>query len=128
MSETLMRRWFDEVWTRNDAAAVDQMLATDCIIHGLTDVAGNSVPARSAFKQFHQDFQRLFSTLSIMVESSTDNADGTTTSRCKLVGVHQESGKPVSFYGIARIRAKGGQICEAWNEFDLGEIEKQVAS
>ncbi|WP_296378202.1 ester cyclase [Reyranella sp.] len=128
MSNTLMRRWFDEVWTKNNEVAIDQMLASDCLIHGLTDVAGNSVPARPAFRQFHRDLQQLFSALSITVESATDNPDGTTTSRCKVVGTHKESGKPVSFYGTAKIRVKDNQICEAWNEFDLGEIEKQIVS
>ena len=73
MSDALMRRWFNEVWTKHNEAAIDEMVASDCTIHGLTDIGGRPVPAREAFKQFHQNFRGLFSTLSITVQSSVEN-------------------------------------------------------
>jgi hypothetical protein len=128
MTAKIMRRWFDEVWTKGNKTAIDEMLAPDCVIHGLTDLTGRPVAAHPAFRKFHKAFSSQFSGLTISVKSSRKNADGTITSRCLVTGTHKASGKPVAFHGTARIRVKKGQICEAWNKFDLGEIDRQIAA
>ncbi len=127
MSEALMRRWFDEVWNKGSESGIDEMLAQDCVIHGLTDLKGRPVPAREAFRDFYRSLRSQFSALTITVQSSTANADGTTTSQCLVAGTHKASGKPVKFHGEATIRVTNGKISEARNKFDLDEIEKQVA-
>jgi len=127
MSSELMNRWFDEVWNKENEDAIDLMLAHDCIIHGLTDLDRQPVKARPAFKAFHKELRSQFLTLTITVQSSTANADGTTTSECLVTGTHKASDKRVTFNGTAQIRVNdSGQICEVWNRFDLDEIRKQT--
>jgi len=37
---TLMRRWFEEVWNKGNAEAIDELFDTDGIVHGLASDAG----------------------------------------------------------------------------------------
>jgi hypothetical protein len=41
-NKALVRRWFEEVWNKWRAEAIDEMFAADGIAHGLSDDAGNS--------------------------------------------------------------------------------------
>ncbi len=34
-AESLVRRWFTEVWNAKNAAAIDQFLSDDAVVHGV---------------------------------------------------------------------------------------------
>jgi hypothetical protein len=40
-NKVLVHRWFEEIWNKGREAAIDEMLANDCAVHGLgTDMHG----------------------------------------------------------------------------------------
>ena len=41
--ETLIHRWFEEVWNKRSEEAIDEMFAADGIANGLNDPLGNPV-------------------------------------------------------------------------------------
>lgn len=41
-NKALVRRWFEELWNKGRAEAIDQMFAPDGIAHGLSDDAETS--------------------------------------------------------------------------------------
>jgi len=36
-NKALVQRWFDEVWNKGRADAIDEMWAPDAVVHGLSD-------------------------------------------------------------------------------------------
>ncbi len=57
---TLLHEWFEEVWNRGDAAAIDRLLAPDAVIHGLQDADGNEVKGKEGFIPFFRNFRDAF--------------------------------------------------------------------
>ena len=48
-NKALVRRWFEEVWNKGRAEAVDEMFAADGIAHGLSDDAENPLRGPAHF-------------------------------------------------------------------------------
>ena len=62
-NKALVQRWFDEVWNKRRAAAIDEMLSDEAIVHGLDPApAGND-----RFKQFHAAFSNGLPDLSVRI-------------------------------------------------------------
>jgi SnoaL-like polyketide cyclase len=55
-NKALVRRWFEEVWNQGRAASIDEMLASDAVVHGL----GPSVRGPSEFKPFQAMYRGAF--------------------------------------------------------------------
>jgi len=64
--ETLMHRWFEEVWNQKSESAVDEMFAADGIGHGLTDPEGNDViRGPEGFKKLQRAFLSAYPDLKV---------------------------------------------------------------
>jgi predicted ester cyclase len=122
--DTLLHRWFEEVWNQGLEAAIDDMLAADCIVHGLLD---ESLHGPEAFKAFHRGLYPEFSTLKITLQEVTLTDDGISAD-CLVEGTHRATGKPVRFTGHARIRVSDGRIAEGWNDFDFDTMNAQISA
>lgn len=59
-NKALVRRWFEEVWNKGRAEAIDEMFAADGVAHGLSDGAGNPLKGPADFKPFHETFRGAF--------------------------------------------------------------------
>ena len=135
MSETnkaLMRRWFEEVWNQGRADAIGELMADDCVIHGLADASGNPVRGAEAFRDFHRQFRGAFPNMNVTVADVISEGDRV-VARCDVRGKHsgdhlgfKATNNPVQFTGIAITRIENGKIAEAWNEFDFTEMNKQL--
>jgi steroid delta-isomerase-like uncharacterized protein len=126
-TKTLIRRWFDEVWNRGNPAAIDEMLASNAVVHGLTfDLHG---PA--AFKEFQRAYRTAFPDIRLQVDEVVAEGDlvvarwsGSGTHRGDILGF-AGTGKTVEFTGMAMGRIQGGKIVEGWNNFDqLGMLQQ----
>jgi predicted ester cyclase len=122
----LLRRWFEEVWNQDKASVIDELMAADCVAHGLVGEDGNELTGAAAFKQFHRKFLTDFPGLRIDVADVLVDGDRT-AARCVASGRHGASGKPISFTGVAIVRWQGGKAVEAWNNFDFDVMRQQIA-
>jgi steroid delta-isomerase-like uncharacterized protein len=133
-NRALVRRWFEEVWTRGRAEAIDEMFAADGIAHGLSDEAGNPLRGPAEFKPFHEIFRGAFPNIEVVVEDMIAEGDKV-AARCSVRAKHTgdhlgvaASNAPVDFTGISIVRIKDGKIIEAWNNFDFMRMNKQIGA
>ena len=124
LNRSLSRRWFEEVWNKRRAQAIDEMFALDGIAHGLDPAGTLPKPGPEPFRAFWQQFCRAFPDLYITVEDVIAEGDQTAI-RISFRGTHRgelagapASHQPVAGTGICVTRWRNGQIIEAWNEFD----------
>lgn len=127
-----MERWFEEVWNKGRADAIDEMMSPDAEGHGLKSHDGKEVDGMTAFRSFHNTFCSAFSDIHIKVEETVTEGDRT-VARCLVTGTHNgdglgrpSTGKPVSFRGMCMVRLKDGKIIESWNNFDFMTMYKQL--
>lgn len=123
---TLVHRWFEEVWNRGNEQAIDEMMADDCIAHGLTDESGNEMRGVAPYKAFFRNFRTSFPDIQVQVEDCLVDGDRI-AARCLVTGTQSASNKPVRFTGMTIVRHKNGKILEAWNNFDFQAMNQQLA-
>jgi steroid delta-isomerase-like uncharacterized protein len=128
-NETLVRRWFEEVWNHGRVEAVDEMMAADCVAHGLGDA---QVVGTAAFKAFHAKFKGAFPDIRITVDdviSQGDRAAVRFTIRATHGGDHlgvPATGRAVTVPAMSFVRCRNGQIVEGWNSVDMLGMLQQV--
>jgi steroid delta-isomerase-like uncharacterized protein len=133
-NKALLRRWFDEVWNKQRPEAIDEMLAADAIVHGLSDDPENPLKGPAGFKPFHETFRGAFPDVEVVVEDTIAEGDKVAARcsvRAKHVGDHlgiAASGAAVDFTGIAIVRVRDGKFVEAWNNFDFMKMNKQIGA
>ena len=131
-NKQLIERWFEEVWNKGRAEAIEEMIAEDCVIHGLGDATGQSVTGPSEFKSFHAIFREAFPDITVSVDDMVAEGDKI-AARCSVHGQHtgdslgfKASQAPVEFTGMVIVRVRDGKIAEAWNNFDFMRMYKQI--
>jgi steroid delta-isomerase-like uncharacterized protein len=131
-NKALVRRWFEEVWNKGRAEAIDEMFAADGIAHGLSDDAENPLRGPADFKPFHETFRGAFPDIEVIVEDMIAEGDKV-AARCAVRGKHTgdhlgvaASNAPVDFTGVSIVRIKDGKIVEAWNNFDFMRMNQQI--
>jgi steroid delta-isomerase-like uncharacterized protein len=133
-NETLIRRWFEEVWNKGRADAIDEMFAEDGVAHGLSDADGNPLRGPAGFKAFHATFREAFPDLVVTVEDTIAEADKVAV-RCTVRGKHTgdslgfaASQAPIEITGMTFVRIRDGKIVEGWNNFDFRSMYKQLGA
>jgi len=127
-----LQHWFEEVWNKQNAAAIDELWVPEKTVHGLTAEYGKQVKSKSQFKDFHKQFCSAFPDIPIAIEDLLTERDKTAL-RVLVTGTHTgpgfpavPKGKRVSFQGICIGRVKNGKIIESWNNFDFMTMYKQM--
>ena len=133
-NKALIRRWFDEVWNKGRADAIDEMFADDGIAHGLSEDPGEPLRGPTGFKPFFKRFREAFPDIEVIVEDTVAEGDRV-AARCTVRGRHQSDSlgfaatlQPVEFTGIAIVRISNGKIVEAWNNFDFMTMFQQLGA
>ncbi len=129
-NKALIRRWFEEVWNKGRADAIGEMMAEDCVIHGLSE-DGQPLDL-AAFFSFHTTFREAFPAIQVVVEDVITEGDKV-AARCSVRGKHQgdslgfkATGATAEFDGIGLARVKDGRFVEVWNNFDFMKMYKQL--
>ena len=129
----LIYRWFEEVWNKGRAEAIDEMFAVDGIAHGLGE-AGVDVEGPAGYKPFFEKLRGAFPEFELTIEDTIAEADKVAarwtarmTHRGDQLGI-QATGKQVTVTGMSIVRIKDGQITEAWNNWDIFELMQQVGA
>ena len=131
-TDTVAHRWFEQVWNQQREDAIDELLAKDCIAHGLVDATGAEVRGPEGFKAFYRGYRQMFPDMRISVEDTVVEGDSV-AARCVVTATHTgpgitsaPTGKPVTITGMCFLRIKDGQIAEAWNNFDFLTLYQQL--
>jgi predicted ester cyclase len=131
-NKALLRRWFDEVWNKGRADAIEEMFDEYGIAHGLSDDPSNPIRGPQNFRPFHTTFREAFPNMVIVIEDMIAEGDKV-VARCSVRGRHEgnflekaATQSPVEFTGIAIVRIANGKIVEAWNNFDFMTLHRQV--
>ena len=126
-NKVLLRKWFDEVWNKGRTTAIDDMLGTQAMIHGLAP----EPLGVAAFKQFHAAYRNAFPDVKIQVDDVITEGDRVAV-RWSGTGTHRGDGlgfaatnQAVRFSGMTIVEVENGKIVQGWNVFDqLGMLQQ----
>jgi steroid delta-isomerase-like uncharacterized protein len=131
-NKQLVRRWFDEVWNKGRAEAIDEMFDEYGIAHGLSEDPAKPITGPRDFRPFHTLFREAFPNMVIVIEDLVAEGDRV-AARCSVRAKHEgdfmgraATQAPVEFTGMTIVRIDNGKIVEAWNNFDFTTLHKQV--
>jgi steroid delta-isomerase-like uncharacterized protein len=127
----LVHRWFAEVWTKGRESAIDEMLASDAVIHGLGE-PGVEARGPSAFKPFFAKLQAAFGDMQFTVEQTIAEGDWVAsrwtarmTHRGDQLGV-PATGRRVEVTGMSMGCFRDGKMVEGWNNWDQMALMEQL--
>jgi steroid delta-isomerase-like uncharacterized protein len=127
-TDTILHRWFEQVWNLGREEAIDELMAEDVVTHGLQE----DLHGPAAFKPFYRQFRSAFPDMRITVEEVLIDGD-MIAARCSVSGTHTgpglsvpASGKPTSVTGMCMARVKDGKMIEGWNNFDFLALYQQI--
>lgn len=129
---TLLRRWFDEVWNQGNEAAIDQLLAADATMWGVTrpDVSSKG---SGEFKKFHRAMRTEFPDLKITLDQVIQEGD-TAFARWTVTATHPAEGsaaadkRHLKIVGMSCCRAHEGIMVEGWNVWDQIGLARQTGA
>lgn len=126
-NEQLVRRFFEEVWNKKNAAAVEEFLAPDCVGYGLPDPDA-VLHGPEEFKAVYSMFIGAFPDVEITVHDVIAAGDRVAV-RWSSLGTHlgphlgfPPSGKTVPLDGATIGIVRDGKIVQAWNMMDMGHL------
>jgi hypothetical protein len=105
-------RWFLELWVHRNGAIIDEMVHSECTIHGLP----GEKQGPAGLRPFYELFCRAFSRVEVKIDDSVESGD-TIGFRCTMT-VLARDGSAHEFTGGGMARFRGDQFVEAWNCFD----------
>ena len=130
-NKQVVRRWFEEVWNKGRAEAIDEMFDENGIAHGLSEDPANPLRGPQNFRPFYEVFRQAFPNLTIDIEDMVAEGDKV-AARCSVRGKQEgelmgraATQAPVEFTGMTIVRIADGKIVEAWNNFDFMTMYKQ---
>ena len=123
----LVKRWFEEVWNKGSASAIDELLGPDARVHGV----GPAPLTNDEFKAFQVSYRNAFPDIRITLDETIASGD-IVAGRWTATGTHRgdglgiaASGKTVRFEGMSFIRVDGDKLVEGWNAYDrLGMLQQ----
>ena len=131
-NKNLLHQWFEEVWNKGRAEAIDELAAPNVVSHGLIDAQGTDIAGREVFKSFWRQFRSAFPDLHINIDDGIIEGENVMV-RCTVRGTHAGEGmglaatqKPVTFTGMCVARVKDGQLVEVWNNCDFLSLYQQL--
>jgi steroid delta-isomerase-like uncharacterized protein len=132
--ETVIHRWFDEVWNQKRTDTIEELLSDESVHHGLGGPEGGEVRGVGAFKEFHASFVAAFPNLRVTVEDVVAAGD-TIAARYSVTGTHSGEGlglsakdQQVDFTGMGICTFKDGKFVEVWNEVDFLKMYAQLGA
>jgi steroid delta-isomerase-like uncharacterized protein len=132
-NKELARRWFEEVWNKGNMDFVDEVVASNLVVHDPSTPEGMSSGVESA-KQFVEVYRDAFPDIQLTVEDLLAEGDKVVT-RWTARGTHQgelmgipPSGNPVEATGITIDRIEGGKVVETWANYDALGMMQQIGA
>jgi len=134
-SETVVRRWFTEVWNARALDRIQELWAPNGIAHGLAEGGADDVHGPEEFRRFIETMLSEFDDFQIDVRDVIADGD-----RAAVRWVAQGSykgaalapdapkGQRVRMTGMTMARVVNGQIVEGWNNWDIMGMMQQLGA
>jgi steroid delta-isomerase-like uncharacterized protein len=126
--ETLLRRWFDEVWNQGRLAAIDELAAADCLLHadgiafcGPAAIRKRAEAIRAGFNNFHVEIEQVTTQHDLVIARWRMSM----TNRGVWMGLPPTK-KHFFVYGSTWMRIRNGQISERWDCWDMRQVTDAV--
>lgn len=121
--ETVLRRWFDEIWNRRNVDAVDELLAPDGVLHDAAMSAGEAL-AGAQFKSQARALLNAFPDLHFAIDQVVA-ADDCAAVRVTITGTHAgpglgvpPTGRAIRISSMSMARVRDGRLVEGWDNVD----------
>lgn len=131
--ETILHRWFDEVWNQKRTDTIEEMLTEETRHFGISGPGGEPVTGIDNFKAFHGGFLAAFPDLNIEVHEVIREGEkfaGLYT----VTGTHdgplpdrEATGREVKFHGSGMCMMKDGKFDEVWNVIDFMKMNHDLS-
>jgi len=119
-AETLMRRWFQEIWNERRIETIYELLAADAVGH----LEGEDIVGPDPFVKHFSDLLKTFPDLRVSVDEVVAQKDSVAV-RWTVAGTHQgaglglaPTGRSVRVRGMTLAHVRDGRIVEAWDSWD----------
>jgi predicted ester cyclase len=123
VQSTLIYRWFEEVWNKDNKNAIDSLMTNNSMTKGI--LSENQPDGAEGFKIFFDDFRSQFHDVKVNVEDVLSE-DDMESARTTVSAIHTKSGKPVTFTGMCMVKVDDGKIAESWNNWDFLNMFQQL--
>jgi predicted ester cyclase len=128
-NKTLVRKFFEETWSKGNVAAVDEFTATNYVEHALPS---GLLPGPEGLKQLSATYRSAFPDLKVTLDDIFAVGDRVTV-RWSARGTHlgdwlgiPPTGNHVTATGIIIYRVAGGKVVESWSSIDMNPSEEEV--
>lgn len=129
--KALVSRWANEMWSKADAAAIDELCADNFVFH----YPGVEVtPNREGFKQTVTTWNAPFADIEGTIEDMIVEGDKVAvrwtwrqTHKGEYMGI-APTGKRTTLTGISILHIVGGKIVEEWGEMDNLGLMAQIGA
>lgn len=121
--ETLLHRWFEEVWNQGRSEAIDELMTTNAPIYGIA--GGDAViHGPEGFRPGWQALRGAFPDINITIEDAISQGETVAarwTARMTHTGDHlgPPTGKSITITGMVFVRVRDGKLIEGWNNWDM---------
>jgi predicted ester cyclase len=129
-NETILRRWFSEVWNKGDTSTIDELLEPGAVISGLLPDQKHVGPEE--FKDFHKLLYAAFSDFDFSVDQVVSSGDHVTGSWHGTV-VHSgtfegraATGKRLELRGTFEGTIVQGRLVNGSNCWNYDELLPQI--
>ena len=120
-NKAIARRWNEEIWSKGNLAAIDELLSSDFVFNYPSDGAS---PDREGYKRTVAELSGPYSDIQCNTEELVAEGDKVVV-RWTWSGIHTgevwgttATGKKLTITGISILRIADGKIAEEWSEMD----------
>ena len=132
-AETIVRRWFEEVWNQKRESAIDELMADDALVHGIVGPDGKEIRGSGRLQTVLPAFLRGLSGY----PHHRRGCAGRWRQGCRALRGDRDAYRtwrdwprpPTSlrdFTGMCIVRVENGKIVEGWNNFDFLSMYQQL--
>jgi steroid delta-isomerase-like uncharacterized protein len=134
-SETVVRRWFAEVWNERRLERIAELFASHGTSHGLAEGGVDDVHGPDAMRRFVGRMLEEFAEFCIRIEDAIAD-DERVVVRWVAEGIYRGTvlapgaapGQRVRMSGMSMARVARGQIVESWNNWDIMGLMRQLGA
>lgn len=118
----ILQLWYDEVWSKGNLKAIDEILGEDVVAQGIIPALGVT---RDDFSNLVIAIRNLLGPIKVELKQTVEQGDWL-AARYVVDTVSDDGGKTVHVSGQVMARFSQGQIVESFYQFDFFSLFQQL--